>query len=363
MAQLTRSLADDPAMLEARPVIALPDGTVVAGNMRLRAAVELGWEQIPAVRVDLDPERARVWMLRDNQSYGEWDSEALAALLGELEAAGADLDLLGFEQRELERYLALRPGLGEPDWAPELPLEPDSRAGVVYELGRHRLMCGDATLPEHVARLLGGEEPALCLTDPPYGVDYDPRWRQEAAAAGHLAYAARRVGEVTNDDRADWADAWRLVPGDVMYAWAPSGVEWARHQAALEQAGFELRMECIWAKPHLPISRGHYHVRHEAVLYAVRRGRPARWIGDRKQTTLWEITLDENVMGGHSTQKPVECFALPMRNHEGDVYEPFAGTGSCLIAAEMHGRQCFAMEIEPAYCDVIRSRWEAFGGR
>jgi DNA modification methylase len=171
-----------------------------------------------------------------------------------------------------------------------------------------------------------------------------------------IHHADRRVGTVENDGRADWTDAWRLFPGDVAYVWHAD-----RHasevQMSVEAAGFEIRAQVVWAKPRFAISRGHYHWQHEPCWYAVRKGATASWAGDRSQTTLWQIALDKNVEGGHSTQKPMECMERPIRNHHGDVYEPFCGSGTTVIAAARQGRRCFAVEISPAYCDVIRKRW------
>jgi DNA modification methylase len=200
------------------------------------------------------------------------------------------------------------------------------------------------------------------VTDPPYGVEYDPAWRQRAAEQGLLAYATRRVGKVANDDRVDWREAWALFPGNVIYCWH-AGRHASSVQASIESSGFEIRCQIIWAKPHFPISRGHYHWRHEPCWYAVREGANASWIGGRDQTTLWEVALDRNVEGGHGTQKPLECMARPVRNHEGDVYDPFLGSGTTLIAAEKLGRICYGMEIESRYCDVVLARWEQFTGQ
>lgn len=227
---------------------------------------------------------------------------------------------------------------------------------------RHRLLVCDSTSAEDVAVLLDDARPRLMVTDPPYGVEYDPAWRQEAAAAGHLAYAARRVGEVTNDDRDDWTAAWALAPSEVAYIWH-AGRHASRVQTHLESAGYEIRSQIIWAKRHFPISRGDYHWRHEPCWYAIRKGGRAEWIGDRKQTTVWDdVTLDRNVEGGHSTQKPVELMARAIRNHAGDVYDPFVGSGTTLIAAHLESRRCFAMEVKPAYADVVCRRFQTVVG-
>lgn len=230
-------------------------------------------------------------------------------------------------------------------------------------MGRHRLLCGDATNGDDVARLLDGAQPRLMVTDPPYGVDYDPAWRQQAAEAGHLAYAASRVGEVANDHRSDWTDAFALSPAAVAYCWSPSGANSFDFYQALMATGHQIRMQIIWSKPHFPISRGHYHIRHEPCWYAVRKGHDAAWIGDRTQTTIWETPLDRNVEGGHSTQKPTALWETPLRNHEGDVYDPFAGTGPALIAAEKLGRRAYLIDIEPRWCDVIVTRWQQMSGQ
>jgi DNA modification methylase len=236
-------------------------------------------------------------------------------------------------------------------------------ADVRTEPRCHQIFVGDSTDPACVQRLLGREKPFLMVTDPPYGVDYDPAWRQESAEAGHLAYAARRIGEVANDDRADWREAWRLFPGDVVYCWH-AGKHASKVQASIEAAGFEIRSHLIWSKPHFPISRGHYHWRHEPCWYAIRQGSQAFWCGGHEQTTVWEITLDRNAVGGHGTQKPVECMARPIRNHgrKGDiVYDPFLGSGTTLVAAEQEARIAYGCEIEPKYVAAALERLAGMG--
>lgn len=317
---------------------------------------------VPVVRggsFETDRE-AEAYLLAANRltETGGWDDGMLAAALRDQES----LVGLGWTDREAAGLLARSVVTAEDGPAQEV--EPRTKTGELWALGRHRLLCGDATSAIDVARLLGDVHPGLMVTDPPYGVEYDPQWRDDAAKEGLIAYAARRVGVVTNDDRADWREAWVLSRADVAYAWAPAGPTFVQHHLALAASGFEVRMTIIWSKRHIPISRGHYHVRHEPCLYAVRKGATASWVGGRDQTTIWDATLDGNVPGGHSTQKPVELMARPMRNHDyPDVYDPFLGSGTTLIAAEQLGRRCFAMEISPAYCDVAIARWERLTGQ
>jgi len=189
-------------------------------------------------------------------------------------------------------------------------------------------------------------------------VDYQPGAR----------VGAKRRGLVTNDDRADWTAAWALSPSDVLYLWH-SGVHAVEVGAGIEALGFTIRSQIIWAKPSLVMGRGAYHWQHEPCFYAVREGANAGWIGDRKQSTLWEVPTvnagrgtPDDAITDHSCQKPVEVMARPIRNHTGDVYDPFLGSGSTLIAAEQVGRRCYGMEISPAYVQVAIERWAAHTG-
>jgi DNA modification methylase len=245
-------------------------------------------------------------------------------------------------------------------------LAPTSRPGDLWLLGPHFLVCGDATDPAMVAKALQGAIPNLMVTDPPYGVSYDPEWRERAARAGLLgrSIGAGAMGQVVNDDRCDWTAAWRLFPGDVAYVWH-SSLHASQVEANLVNAGFVTRSQIIWDKGRLIISRGHYHWRHEPCWYAVRKGRTAGWTGDRKQTTVWQVPHHRSETG-HATQKPVECMGRPMLNHSrpGDhVYDPFVGSGTTILAANDLGLVCHAIEIDPAYVDVVVGRWEQATGR
>jgi DNA modification methylase len=217
--------------------------------------------------------------------------------------------------------------------------------------------------------LLGSVVPVLMVTDPPYGVDYDPSWR---AAAG-INKNKGKMGQVTNDGRAEWSAAWRLFEGPVAYVWH-GGLKSAIVQESLEQAGFAMRAQIIWAKDRMVLSRGDYHWQHEPCWYAVREGAKGKRTKDRTPTTLWrvstgvistvwEIPARDDSGHTHGTQKPVECMGRPMKNHQAPtVYDPFLGSGTSVIAAEMLSRTCYAIEIEPRYVQVAIDRWEAFTG-
>jgi len=249
----------------------------------------------------------------------------------------------------------------ESDAVPALPAEPITRPGELWRLGEHRLLCGDANRADDVGRLLTGARPGLMVTDPPYGVGYDPAWRNAAGIS-----STARTGKVRNDDRADWREAWALFPGDVAYVWH-AGVHAKTVAESLAACGFVLRAQLIWVKSRFVLGRGHYHWQHEPCFYAVRQGAEARWQGARDQSTVWSIgSGEDDAATVHGTQKPMACMLRPMLNNSarGDgVYEPFAGSGSTLIAADSCGRRCLAMEIEPAYCDVIITRWQNRSGQ
>ena len=212
-----------------------------------------------------------------------------------------------------------------------------------------------------VERVLGGVTPLLMVSDPPYGVEYDPSWRNQAGAA-----KTKRTGKVLNDDRADWREAWALFPGDVAYVW--HGALHATTVAeSLEAAGFAIRSQIIWAKERLVLSRGDYHWSMNRCWYAVKKTGKGHWAGDRKQTTLWQISSrDQDAETVHGTQKPVECMRRPILNNSSPgqaVYEPFMGSGTTLIAAETTGRVCLGIELNPAYVDVAVERWQRFTGK
>ena len=347
-----------------QPIVVDADGVIVAGHTRFRAAQRLGLATVPVhVATDLTADEIRAYRLADNKTaeLASWDTSMLSIELDALRGAGIDWTLLGFDEEELAKLLAPAgtEGLTDPDAVPEKPVDPVTKPGDLWLLGKHRLLCGDSTSAPDVARLLDGAVPTLMVTDPPYGVEYDPEWRMDAGLTGNTA----RMGKVMNDDRADWTEAWKLFPGDVAYVYH-AGVFASTVQQSLERAGFAIRAQIIWAKDRLALSRGDYHWQHEPCWYAVRESGKGHRTDDRTQTTLWSIPARDDAGHGHGTQKPVECMERPVRNHLADtVYEPFAGSGTTVIACERTGRACLAMELDPGYCDVVVRRWEEFTGR
>jgi len=353
------------------PVLVDGEQGIVAGHARVLASRKLGIAEIPTIELAyLSEAQRKAYVLADNrlaESAG-WDTEMLSLELRDLKELGFELELTGFDELELQSLLADKTaGLTDPDDVPEVPEHPVSQTGDLWLLGRHRLLCGDSTVATDVGRVLGGVSPHLMVTDPPYGVNYDPDWRNRAAAAGLIGpkTAMRAVGRPENDDHADWRESWALFPGDVAYVWH-ADLRAGHTIDALEAAGLEIRAQIIWAKTGHVIGRGHYHIQHEPCYYAVRKGAHGHWSGDHSQTTLWQIARPMKSETGHSTQKPVECMKRPIENNSSPgqaVYEPFSGSGTTIIAGEMTGRAVHAIEIAPAYIDVAVKRWEQFTGK
>jgi DNA modification methylase len=343
------------------PVLVDEDGGLIAGHGRVLAAKKLGIVDIPVmVATGWSEAQKRAYVLADNKLTlnGEWDEDLLKIELASLEAADFDLGLTGFSDAELKKLLddALVTD-ADPEAMPSAPSKPVTVLGDVWLLGPHRLVCGDSTTVEAVDKALAGAKPHLMVTDPPYGVEYDPNWRDEKEPRKEK----RAAGQVLNDDQADWKDAIALFSGDVAYVWH-AGLTAPTVADSLVANGFVLRAQIIWDKINQVLGRGDYHWQHEAAWYAVRKGKIGHWNGDRKQTTVWQINREKSETG-HGTQKPVECMRRPIETNSlpGDgVYEPFSGSGTTLIACESTGRMCHAIELNPAYVDLTVLRWQDY---
>jgi DNA modification methylase len=357
-----------------RPLLLKPGNIIGAGNGTFAAAIAEGIEIFPTITLQLSPAQWKAYAIADNQLAlkAGWNLDVLRAQLADLQGMGVDLDGLGFKPVDLRELIpAGRTGENE---TPEVQKAVITRAGDVWCMGAHRVVCGDATDPDDVKLALAGNRPKIMLTDPPYGIEYDPGWRDQRKSLG--ARGKRALGKVENDQIADWRAVWALFPGDVVYVWH-AALQSGPVQESLAAAGFPPRSQIVWVKSHFAIGRGDYHWKHEACWYAVRKGKPSGWAGDRKQTTIWEIDApqvakkpkeadgrDDRALI-HSTQKPVECMRRPILNStaEGDlVFDPFLGSGTTVIACQIESRRCCGLELNPAYVDVIVRRWEAFTG-
>jgi hypothetical protein len=298
---------------QRKPIVVQRQGMIVrAGNGTVTAARALGWTEIAAVVIDDDNATAAQFAIADNRSaeLAVWDPDVLATLLDGMQET--ERAALGFDQADVDELLRSLAGAGDvvQDEVPEPPENPITKPGDLIILGEHRLLCGDSTDAAAVGRLLDGAVPFLMVTDPPYGVEYDPEWRNSAGLS-----TTERTGKVRNDDRADWREAYALFPGAVCYVWH-AGKFGSVFSDSLEAAGFEVRSQIIWRKSRFAISRGHYHWQHEPCWYAVRPGVASKWCGDRSQSTVWDIdsgTAAEDAETSHGTQKPVECMARPIR--------------------------------------------------
>jgi len=366
-----------------QPIVVDGQNIIVAGHTRWKAAQKLGLEKVPVhVAADLTPERARAYRLADNRlaELAEWNMDLLPIELKDLQAADFNLDLLGFGSEELERILGAEssgnPGLTDPDAVPEPPKVPSTRSNDLYILDSHRLLCGDSTNPEHVRRVMDGKKATLFATDPPCLVDYDGtnhphKWgAKDNNKDWSDSYAVTWDDAAANPELYDKfvsvAVAEAILPNAAWYCWHAS-----RRQAMLESVwerhGAFVHQQLIWSKDRPVISRSWYMWRHEPCYFGwVRPHKPARLAEDHPHT-IWDVpTVRAGQKNEHPTSKPIELFAIPMRQHTkpGDIcYEPFCGSGSQLIAAERLGRRCYSLEISPHYCDVIVRRWEEYSGK
>ncbi len=366
VAQIAASIAE---FGWTNPILVDGENGIIAGHGRLLAARQLGLLEVPVIELShLTPNQRRAYIIADNQLalQAGWNEEMLGLELADLKAADYDLSLVGFDEDELNRLLGeaeeTHEGLTDDDATPELQETAVSRHGDLWLLGEHKLLCGDATSAADVAHLLGDERPHLMVTDPPYGVEYDPAWRREAGVN-----RSERLGQIRNDDRADWREAWALFPGDVAYIWH-AALYASTVQASLEACDFNIRSQIVWVKTRFVLSRGHYHWGHEACWYAVKDGATGHWNGARDQSTVWQIaygTHEEDPATTHGTQKPVEAMLRPVINNSSPgelIYEPFSGSGTTSIACEKSSRRARAIELDPRYVDLAVRRWQDYTG-
>ncbi len=384
-----------------QPVLARrEDSIVIGGHQRLVAARRLGLDTVPVIWLDITIEQARLLNLALNRIAGDWDDQLLARLLADLKAdIDLDITLSGFGDDEIHDLLKDLDARERADQSEVFELEsaleeaarePRTKPGGLWALGDHRLLCGDATDPDVVARLLGDAKPKLLATDPPYGVSLDPTWRdgvhnelgpaeQPYMQIDGAKTPNRRRGKghrnttISGDTRVDWSEAYALVPSlDVGYVWH-AGVHAAAVAMGLKAIGFEIVSQVIWDKGLFAMGRSWYHWGHEPCWVVRKKRAKARFLGSRDQSTIWRVPSPTMIMGGskepkqdHPAQKPALLAEIPIRNHTKpgeSVYDPFLGSGTTLIAAERHARVCYGLEIDPLFCDVVIARWERFSGK
>lgn len=353
-----------------KPIIT-KDGMIIGGHQRLNVLKDLKQKSVECwvCEEELTPEEIDELNIRLNKNTGEWDWEKLAN-----EWSSESLFDWGFTEKELQFTPIEEVEATEEDedgtLEPAKDEDAETKLGDIYELNGHRLICGDSTHPDVVAALLREDKPILMVTDPPYGVNYDASWREKLKTKNdRWSKSVHSTGKVLNDHQSSWALAYFLFPGSVMYVWH-SAFHSDTVSKDIKDLDFQIIYQIIWVKQ-VAFGRGDYHWYHEPCWVAVKKGHKHNWQGSRTERTVWEIqsraaigdTSKMEEATGHSTQKPLECMARPIRNNtakgEG-VYDPFLGSGTTLIAAEQLGRTCYGVELSPAYCDIIVNRWIKF---
>jgi site-specific DNA-methyltransferase (adenine-specific) len=346
-------------------------GVVSSGHGRIEAAKINGWTHVPVQRQDYASQEAEYAdAISDNAiaSWAELDLSGINSDIGEL-GPDFDIDLLGIKDFVLEPA-ELVPQCDE-DEVPE-HVEPKTKRGDIYQLGRHRLMCGDSTSIDDVERLMGDEKADLLLTDPPYGVSYVEK---NAAVNGGIVKNA--IGkEIKNDSHSpeEMNELWftclsnaHIVLNDdaAYYIASPQVGDLMMMMTSIIRAGFQLKHMLAWVKQNFVFGRCDYHYQHEPILYGWKNGESHNWYGDRKQCSV--LKFDRPYKSDlHPTTKPVELFeylALNSTKSGDKILDLFAGSGTSLIVAEKNGRTGYGMELDPKYCDVIVARWEKYTGK
>jgi DNA modification methylase len=363
---------------------------IIAGHGRLEAARKASLTHVPVIFLKMNDKDATAYTVADNKlaELSTWDDSALQALIADLKLEQYDMSLMGFSPDELNELLTLIPDSFDRsalDDIPAIPDAPTTKPGELWMLGAHTLLCGDSTDPEQVRKAMGTGTASLVFTDPPYGVAY----------VGKTAKALTLSNDDLGDDgtRAlvmDAARAWPLKPGGAFYVCSPAGDQETAFRMALRDAGLTLRQCLVWVKQHFVMGRQDYHWRHESMLYGWAEGAAHYFVDERTQDTVWDEMANLKAMSKdelielvkgyrrkenttvwpedrptasllHPTTKPIALIQKAIRNsslHGEIVFDGFGGSGSTLIAADSLDRKAVVIELDPRYCDVIRTRWE-----
>lgn len=350
------------------PVVIDKDNVIVAGHTRWKAAKKLGISEVPCIVADdLTDEQIKAFRLADNKvaEKAEWDFDLLATELDDL--IDFDMSVFGFEDMVEEE----EPEVVEDDFEAELPEEPYVKVGDLYQLGNHRLLCGDSTKIDDVEKLMGDELADMLVTDPPYNVALGMGGSVDEARKRHR----RTDGLVIMNDSMEDGEFYQFLydfyvcayaamkPGASFYIWHADN-EGLNFRLALKNSGFQLRQTLIWNKNTITLGRQDYQWKHEPCLYGWKDGASHNWYSDRKQATVIDMNKPSR-SELHPTMKPVELFDYQIKNSskKGDiVLDLFGGSGTTIMACEQNGRRGFTMEYDPRYAQTIIERWEQFTG-
>lgn len=352
-----------------QPIVVDKEGSVIVGHTRLKAAQKLNYKEVPVHVADkLSEAQVKAYRLADNRTGEEtgWDEELLSLEIKELADYDIDIDLTGFNDNEvnklLNQYAESQQGKIGDDDIPE-EIETRSEVGDLWLLGNHRVLCGDSTNEENIKKLFDGQKADMMFTDPPYNVDYGgtdhPTWKRRS---------------IQNDNMSDaqfveFIENYLIAAKPYIKQGAPSYICYGERNSiqfltAFKNAGLHHSSNIIWKKDSLVLGRSDYHYIHEPIFYGWFEGQKHIYYGDRKQQSVWEIKRPKR-SDLHPTMKPIELIDKALMNsskNEDIIYEPFGGSGSTLISAEKNNRICYAIELDPKYCDTIIQRWEDFTG-
>ncbi|MFU0572771.1 site-specific DNA-methyltransferase [Gardnerella greenwoodii] len=339
------------------PILVAEDNTILAGHGRLAAALKLGLKKVPCVKENhLTETQKRAYIIADNKLSlnAGWDNELLAVELSELEGADFNLDLLGFDEAELSSIFDADKDVSDDDFDVEKELEEPcfSKTGDMWTLGRHRIICGDATKLETYKTLLENTKVNLVVTDPPYNVNYE-------GAAGKIKNDNMENDKFYQFLFNSFVNMEQAMADDASIYVFHADTEGLNFRKAFQDAGFYLSGCCIWKKPSLVLGRSPYQWQHEPCLYGWKKKGKHKWYAGRKETSVWEFEKPKK-NADHPTMKPIALLAYPIKNSSMTnslVLDPFAGSGSTLIACEQTGRICYAIELDEKYCDVIVKRY------
>ena len=338
------------------PIIVNEDLTVIGGHQRLTVLKDLDYETAKCVIVDLPKEDEKALNIALNKITGQWDEALLADLLLDLQESDFSLDLTGFEPPEIDDILsnAHDKELSEDEFDVEEELKKPtlSRHGDIWQLGKHRVICGDSTKAETYKQLLDDRKANLVVTDPPYNVDVE-----------------ETAGKILNDNMSDgdfyqfllsmFTQVENHMEDDASIYVFHADTEGLNFRKAFKDAGFYLSGCCIWKKNSLVLGRSPYQWQHEPCLYGWKKKGKHQWFSDRKQTTIWEYDRPKSSKD-HPTMKPIQLMAYPIQNSSMRgtiVLDPFLGSGSTLIAADQTGRVCYGIELDEKFVDVIVKRY------